>query len=396
MEFKVSDDLVTTNPEKSVIMNRRTGEQYLLNKQTLQFLGLFTNPQTIEEVVVSFKIEEQKTVQQFIDNLIKNELLVESVNDAITPSFIRPLPISRLEKPSNTFFSVPYKALDALPDNAIVFLGFPYDQGTTGLPGTRFGPEQLRQLTSSNFDFHADIFTGKSKGWFSQFHGTQKVQNCDLFDIGDILINIGENPEAIFQKLRQVLADIIVTNSFPIVIGGDHSLSYSILSAHHDIHKRPCALIHFDAHSDIGGYCPDISHNHGNVFSRALHEGICNEIHQIGLRTTFDSNLIGVSTYSMDSLNNSFDKIISNLNPETPYHLSIDIDVLDPIYTPGTGTPVPNGMSVTALLDFITTITTKCKIVFLDIVEINPMVDVNKITLLTASQILFHVLTCMF
>jgi agmatinase len=398
MEYKVSEHIITTNPEKSVVMNRRTGEQYSLNKETLQFLKLFIEPVNIESVIIKFdSVEEKRTVSDFVNDLIESGLLVENIVDDESSSYIRPLPISKLEKPVNTFFSVPYKALDKLPNESIAFVGFPYDQGTTGLPGTRFGSEKIRLLTSSNFDFHADIFTGKSKGWFSQIHQEMRIVNRDLFDIGDILINIGENPEVIFQRLNQVVSDIFKTHSLPVAIGGDHSLSYSMIKAYHDTASKPCSVIHFDAHSDIGGYCPEICHNHGNVFSRVLHEKLCEEIHQIGLRTTYDSYISGVFTYPMETLQtNLIEQIVDSFDQSKKYHLSIDIDVLDPIYAPGTGTPVPNGMSLSMLIDFLTAITKRCDIVSIDLVEVNPMVDVNHLTQQTASQILFHILSCLF
>lgn len=263
-----------------------------------------------------------------------------------------------------------------LTDVDVAVIGVPFDLSVGNRPGCRFGPRAIRAASSM-------LAWDRAWGWdFDPFEVLKVV------DHGDILFDPG-HPQTIPDLITQQVLDIVQSGATTLALGGDHFCSYPVLKAHAERHG-PLALIQFDAHSDTwrdGGDRID----HGTMFFRAIEEGlICPERSiQIGIRSN-NEETHGVKILDMDAVMDlgpaAVAQAIRQQVGDTPCYLTFDIDCLDPAFAPGTGTPVPGGMSpreVRAILRRLGGINLKA----MDLVEVSPPYDSSEITALAAASI---------
>jgi len=218
----------------------------------------------------------------------------------------------------------------------IAIIGVPYDLGTTGRPGTRFGPRGVREQSLSVGEFKWGVWP-----WPYDVRDTHKVR-----DLGDIQ-GFTAYPERLCPELEKKASDILEDGTSLFSIGGDHFISLPLLRAHAKKYG-PLALIHFDAHSDTW---VDEDLNHGTMFYHAIKEGLINTKHsvQVGLRTP-NPDTHGILNLNANICLNTpaseiSDRIRAQVGDSKAY-LTFDIDFLDPAYAPATGTPVSGGPNV--------------------------------------------------
>jgi agmatinase len=273
-----------------------------------------------------------------------------------------------------------------IPQFSIVVLGIPFDGSTSNRPGTRFGPRAIR-IASKMLSWQ------KVYDWDYELYGQNvKKQKIKVGDLGDLVFDYGKIGNLIFD-IRSSISAILKKNSKPLIIGGDHSISYPILKT---IFEKKCslnnkiALIHFDAHSDTWEDEPGRI-DHGTGFYHAIKEGIIDPKHsiQIGIRTSNEKNF-GIKVISpAEVMKLSFDQIAKQIIKRVakhPVYLTFDIDVLDPAYAPGTGTPVVGGLSTFQILSILKRLQ-PIKFLGADLVEVSPPFDHGEITALAGATI---------
>ena len=240
-----------------------------------------------------------------------------------------------------TFMRTPYSRESEGLDIALV--GVPYDGGTTNRPGARHGPREMRDMSSL----------------MRQIHHVTRInpyELCRVADVGDVPF------EKVFQ-VDQVLADIENfyrslhrNNVLPISAGGDHSITFPIFRA--IARSEPLGMIHIDAHTDTWDEFQGSKFTHGAPFRRAVEEGLLDPKRtvQIGIRgaqnTTegwdFSINS-GMRVIFIEEFNDiGVDAVIDEARKvvgDQPTYISFDVDGLDPVYAPGTGTPEVGGVS---------------------------------------------------
>lgn len=240
-----------------------------------------------------------------------------------------------------TFMRTPYSREFEGLDIALV--GVPYDGGTTNRPGARHGPREMRDMSSL----------------MRQIHHVTRInpyELCRVADVGDVPF------EKVFQ-VDQVLADIEYfyrslhrNNVLPISAGGDHSITFPIFRA--IARSEPLGMIHIDAHTDTWDEFQGSKFTHGAPFRRAVEEGLLDPKRtvQIGIRgaqnTTegwdFSINS-GMRVIFIEEFNDiGVDAVIDEARKivgDQPTYISFDVDGLDPVYAPGTGTPEVGGIS---------------------------------------------------
>jgi len=189
--------------------------------------------------------------------------------------------------------------------------------------------------------------------------------------------------------------------------GGDHFVTYPLLKAHAEAYGAPLSLIHFDAHCDT--WKPDEANdlNHGTMFYHAVKEGIVDPTKsvQIGIRTFNDDfmgfNVLGAPWVHKHGIQAVLEVIRNKVgagldaSEQRPVYLSFDIDCLDPAFAPGTGTPVPGGLSSAQALEIVRAFADPSlgiNIVGADIVEVAPAYDHSEITSLAAAHIACDIL----
>ena len=301
----------------------------------------------------------------------------DQVDQEAEPSFIG-LP---------SFLKLPYitsvAELESLkPDIAI--MGAPFDMGTTIRPGTRFGPRAIRQAAG---------YVGGSPVE-PMYHVSMKVSPFKILkvvDFGDANCSphsIEQAHEAINKKVAQILTSKVM----PIILGGDHSITLPAATAVADAWGRgKVGIIHFDAHADTG---PDSFGGtliaHGSPMRRLIESGAvpAKNFVQIGLRGYWPPEEVwqwmedqGMRWHLMTEIDErGFDTVIEQAinealdGPEYIY-LSVDIDVLDPGFAPGTGTPEPGGILPSQLLRSMRNIVSRVNVVAMDLVEVSPPYD---------------------
>jgi agmatinase len=265
----------------------------------------------------------------------------------------------------------------------VAITGIPFDQAVTNRPGTRFGPEAIRRASSQ----HA---WGPYWPWFFDPFDTLSV-----IDYGDCFFDWGRK-EDVPQRITDHAAEIVSRGVSVVSLGGDHFISYPLLRAHAGKYG-PLALIHFDAHRDVepdeGGRI-----DHGTMFNYAIRDGLIDPSHsvQVGIRTTYHGErTYGVSILYADRIHATSAKEvgaeIARIVADRPVYLTFDIDCLDPAFAPGTGTPVPGGLSSHQALSIMRELAS-VNFIGMDLVEVSPPFDQSEITALAGATIVLEYL----
>lgn len=288
-----------------------------------------------------------------------------------------------------TFAQLP--RIDEVETADLAVVGVPFDAGVSYRPGARFGPAHIR--ASSRLLRPFNPATG-----VSPFAAQQVV------DAGDIAANPFSLKEAMTQVERSARA-LLEHAPRLLVLGGDHSIALPMLRA--VTSEVPVALVHFDAHLDTWDTYFGAPYTHGTPFRRACEEGLLDTsacVHVgtrgplYGARDLVDDRDLGfamVPATEIDALGAGgvAERIRARVG-ERPVYLSIDIDVLDPAFAPGTGTPEAGGMTSRELLAILRDLA-GLDIVGADIVEVAPAYDHAEITGIAASHVAYELLSAM-
>ena len=252
----------------------------------------------------------------------------------------------------------------------ISIIGVPTDINSSFISGASKAPSIIKNQFNSNA-------TNK----FSE-------NGCDL-ETMDKWIELGnlniENQDKVFELISDTIQKELMDNKYCISIGGDHSITYPILSAYNKFFPK-INIVHFDAHPDLYENFEDNPFSHASPFARIMENKLAKSLTQIGIRTMNDHQQKQVTLYGVNVIHmNQFSTDIQ-LRFSEPVYISIDLDGLDPAFAPGVSHPEPGGLSTRELIKTISNI--DADIVGADIVEYNPDRDVNNITAITAAKLL--------
>ncbi|MDR4517283.1 MAG: agmatinase [Nitrosomonas sp.] len=282
---------------------------------------------------------------------------------------------------ASSFFRVPYQA--DLTDVDVVVSGVPMDIATTNRSGARLGPRAIR---------NASLSLAWERPWPWQVDPLAVLRVVDYGDcepVGDNLLDV--------SHIEKHFEQIIHAGAASLMLGGDHFMTYPSLRAHAAAYGT-ISLIHFDAHTDTW---PSIDKdvNHGTMFYHAARENIVNPSTstQIGIRTINDDTMGFNIVSAADVYHTPGAEIARQIRERvegTPVYITFDIDCLDPAFAPGTGTPVPGGLSTFQALNIIRELR-GINLVGMDVVEVAPAYDHAEITALAAAQIAIELL-CLF
>ncbi len=273
----------------------------------------------------------------------------------------------------------------------IALIGIPYDGGTTYRPGPRFGPRHVREQSVIIRPWNPVLNLNP----FEKFR---------VADYGDLSIN-PLSLEDTFQRITSQLDDVLQAGARTACVGGDHSILLPILRA---IHKRfgRVGLIQFDAHNDTWGGYFGSPHSHGTPVRRAIEEGLLvpKDVFQIGLRgqvyseDDFDfgreHGFQVITTEQFHHRGMALVKRALKKLARRPVYITLDIDVVDPAFAPGTGTPQVGGLSSAQILELVRSLQ-GLNIVGCDLVEVSPPYDSGEITSLLAANLLYELICTM-
>jgi agmatinase len=286
-----------------------------------------------------------------------------------------------------TFMRLPHEYDLNETDADVAFLGVPYDDSTTYRPGARFGPRAIR-LASTLLKPYNPV-TGTD------------LQEHTIVDHDDTPVIPGYTEET-FNEIEQRIRSILQTGTAPAIAGGDHSTTLPVLRA---IAREygSVSLVQFDAHSDLWTEYFGKKYNHGTTMHHAIEEGLIDPDTSIrigdrgGLYKESDVELVndaGIEHYPVSALDEtSVAELGEIIRDRTtgPVYATIDIDAVDPAFAPGTGTPMPGGMTSREILQ-LTRELRGCDLIGFDLVEVSPPYDTSDVTAILAANIIFEAL----
>lgn len=290
-----------------------------------------------------------------------------------------------------TFLGAPYQPnLDELHADFAV-LGVPFDEGTWGWPGERYGPRGMR---ISSLEYNHDLTEG-----FYYIDGNRTVlKGKHWADVGDVPI-MPTVPAQTDDQITEMVRKIRGKKAFPIVLGGDHSITFPILRAF-DI---PVTVMHFDAHLDTWNGAPG-SLDHASWVNRAVQLPNVKKVIQLGPRgLANDEESIGNARKAHTTIITSeeihrrgVEWVLSQIPSSGNIYITFDVDVMDPTLAPGTGTLEPDGLNFSEIDGLLKGVTSKGTLVGMDIVEVNSMRDTSTRTEQTAIRVLIDTLGAAF
>ncbi len=290
------------------------------------------------------------------------------------------------------FLTDPEQLDEWQPDVAII--GAPFDIATTNRPGARFGPRAIRSSAYEPGTYHLDL-------------GIEIFDYLEVVDYGDAYCPHGQT-EASHANIRSRVSDVVSRGITPIILGGDHSITWPAATAVADHYGYGnVGIVHFDAHADTADIIDGNLASHGTPMRRLVESGavLGKNFVQIGLRgywppaDTFAwMQEQGFRWHLMNEIWERGikavieDAVAEALDGADYLYLSVDIDVLDPGFAPGTGTPEPGGMAPVDLLRIVRNLAQRTNLVAMDVVEVAPAYDVSDNTVNNAHRIVFEAL----
>jgi agmatinase len=269
-----------------------------------------------------------------------------------------------------TFMRAPHTTNLAGVDAAVY--GIPFDTATSFRTGARFGPEAIRSASALLRPYNPAL-------------GVDVVETLSIVDYGDVPVSPGDT-ERTYGQVEAALAPLVEAGIFPLALGGDHSVTLAelrVLARRHG----PLSLVQLDAHGDTWEEYFGQRFFHGTTFKRALEERLIDPAAsvQAGLRGSLygpedleSARALGFAVLPCDQLRTlgpgGYSSVVRERVGRRPVFLSFDIDVLDPAFAPGTGTPEVGGLSTAEALACLRALG-GIDLVGADVVEVSPSYD---------------------
>ncbi len=286
-----------------------------------------------------------------------------------------------------TFMRLPHIA--DFGETDIALSGVPWDGGTTNRAGARHGPREIRNMSS---------FIRRT----NHAHGICPYELCNIADVGDASVNPIDVNDTI-GRVEEFFSDMHAARAAPLTAGGDHLITLPIMRA--IARDEPVGMIHFDAHSDTwDSYFGGSTLTHGTPFRRAIEEGLLDPKRtiQIGIRgSVYDLNDMdfaheaGIRVVEIEEyFELGWERVMQEAREivgDGPTYISFDVDGLDPVYAPGTGTPEIGGYSTHEAQQMLRAMR-GLNLVGGDVVEVSPPFDQSGNTALVGATMMFEIL----
>ena len=310
------------------------------------------------------------------------------------PDSYKPIPGDKLPRFAGiaTFMRLPYVEPADADEVDIGLIGVPWDGGTTNRAGARHGPRQIRDLSTMARNVHHAT-------------GVTPFKLCNCADLGDTPVNPVDIEDTL-ARVEKFYAEVVDQGVIPLTAGGDHLITLPVMRAL--CRNGPVGMVHFDAHTDtLDRYFGDSIYTHGTPFRRAIEEGLLDPKRtvQIGIRGALygekdkDWGLEqGIRVIEIEEYNDiGVDAVIAEARRvvgDGETYVSFDVDALDPVYAPGTGTPEIGGINTYDAQKMLRGLR-GLNLIGGDVVEVSPPFDMSGNTALVAVTMMFEIL-CLF
>lgn len=273
----------------------------------------------------------------------------------------------------------------------VAILGAPMDDLVSDKPGARFAPRAIRAASCPPGP-HLEA-------------GLDAFEELRVVDFGDAPV-VPADPARSHAAIEHTVGQALSAGTVPVILGGDHSVTEANVRACAAVHG-PLGLVHFDTHTDTGTEVFGVERSHGTVMRRLVEGGYVDPTRyaQVGLRGYWPGEEIfawqrerGITSLFMRNITElGVEEIVRRAVGavgDGPVFLSIDVDVLDPAFAPGTGTPEPGGMTTAELMRAVRNVASRVWLVGADVVEVIPTaVGSADVTALAADRIVRETLT---
>ena len=298
-----------------------------------------------------------------------------------------------------TFCKSPFEPDLTRLEADVAVLGIPYDEATAMRPGSRQAPRAIRDA-STRFGFLGR--GADSKGFFDINRGHPVMAGVRIVDTGDV-DTVYFSREQNFARVRDHVRAILDKDALPVVLGGDHSISYPVIRAYEEL--GPLTIVLIDAHLDFKADVMGLKYTNNSPFRRAQELPFVRQILNFGIRGIKSTDVDLRESLEMGNLVFSnydvFEKGAEALLDECPedlgnYYVSIDIDGLDPSIAPGTESPEAEGLTFTHVKQIAQGLARRGRLVGVDLVEVNPYLDPAELTQHMSAQLLIEVIATRF
>jgi len=287
-----------------------------------------------------------------------------------------------------TFMRAPLA--ESLDNVDIGLIGVPTDLGVTNRAGARHGPREIRNSSSLMRTFNLGM-------------NVNPYELCHVADLGDVKFSHRYDLNKQVEEIEAFFQKIVEKNILPISAGGDHSITYPILKA--IAKEEPVGMVHIDAHTDTWGEIWGSKFHHGAPFRLAVEAGVLDPKRtiQIGIRGGQNfmdgiefSQSHGMRVVFMDEFSAlGVEKVIQEARKtvgEGKTYISFDVDGLDPVYAPGTGTPEVGGITTLEAQQLLRGLR-GLNLIGGDVVEVAPPFDNTGNTALVGATMMFEILS---
>ena len=245
------------------------------------------------------------------------------------------------------------------PSAPCVIMGIPLDETTSFRPGARFGPSATWEASIALEEF--------------SLRQKRTLLAGNYYDAGDLVLPMG-NVENALAVIKDAAKSVLENGQRFMAIGGEHLITYPLVGAM--LEKHPdLIVIQLDAHADLRSRLSGTKFSHGTVMRRIIEMLGSGRVYQLGIRSVDEAELKrpGLSEVHFYKVLEPLKSIVPKIG-DTPVYLTIDIDVADPAFAPGTGVPEPGGITSQELLDAVSYLAGN-NIVGADLVEVAPAYD---------------------
>lgn len=263
-------------------------------------------------------------------------------------------------------------SIDNYEQAEIVLIGAPMDLTVSFRPGTRQGPQQVRQVSHGLEEYSVDL--------------DRDLADYSYYDAGDVVLPFGSIQESL-RRIGHVTAEILAGGKFPLVLGGEHLISLAVIKEVANVYPG-LAVVHFDAHADLREEYLGERLSHATVMRRVTDLIGGKNLFQFGIRSGTRDEF----DFARNNTNMFINEVVKPLFEHIPklkgrpVYVSLDIDVVDPAYAPGTGTAEPGGCTVKEILQAVHLLG-QLNVVGFDLVEVSPLYDPSERTTLLAAKL---------
>ena len=284
-------------------------------------------------------------------------------------------------------------------DADVAFIGMPFDQGTFGRPGARYGPDAMRDAPRA-YSYLDPYGQGRdAEGFFDADTGDELLRGITMADCGNVSVSPSEVVHN-FEWLAGVVQRVAAKGAMPVILGGDHAITFPAVAGLAQF--APLDIVHFDAHLDYTHDYQRALLTHGSPIRR------CHELEHVANITSVGIRSVRRAPYEEAvSHGNGIITLrqFREMGPEataesipvgTNLYITFDVDVLDPTQAPGTGTPEVGGMFYEEARRCLEMLVRRSNLVAFDVVEVAPPYDASQLTVQVAARLVVDILAARF